>query len=130
VSGDLLHPKRCAYPGCTGAMDGQMLTCAPHFSLLEEALRQSVVGAWDELRRQQAAGNVRRAAREDWRRIAGIVVGQLGAVRLVLEEAVGHNLTAEGRLWRRAQRQLELEADELEAAAADARAARPRPVQP
>ena len=57
----------CRVSGCRGRMEGQMVACAPHWSLLPEKLRLQLVALWDVMEEQKRHGNLRRATREAWK---------------------------------------------------------------
>lgn len=74
----------CRVIACDGAMDGQMVVCAPHWSLLSPDLRLEVVAAHDRLAAENKAGNVHRASRMLWKSMVAKVEAELRVARGVL----------------------------------------------
>ena len=90
----------CAVEWCGGEMQGQMLACASHWLLLSAPLRDDLVAAWDQRRREDAAGNLRRATRDRYSDLAQQAAAEWAAVRRELAEAYpGLPLGHEGSQW-------------------------------
>lgn len=106
----------CRVIACDGPMDGQMVVCAPHWSLLTPDLRMEVVAAHDRLTRERAAGNVHRATRMLWKGMVERVEGELRTARGVL---FGPDRSSpRGLDWVRRARQMMAEQQALKAAQA------------
>lgn len=103
----------CIVFRCPGAMLGQMIACAPHWTFLSEDLRLEVVAAWDQLALERQVGNPRRATRDQLAAAKRRAVSELDAAQRQLEAQAGQPLGADGRRWLREQRRLEAMPEEV-----------------
>lgn len=94
----------CRVQGCTGDVRGQMVGCAPHFSLLSEPLRLEIVASWDAL---QAAKGFERpivAELERWYLLLARADGEWAAIRARLRRRLLRRPPVQrqdGRVWAR-----------------------------
>jgi hypothetical protein len=95
--------KSCHVLGCAGSTEGQMFACAAHFGLLSEQLRLQLVEVYDQRRREERAGNLRRATREEWRTLLERANAEWGEIRERLQAKLepGVKLSPQGRTWAR-----------------------------
>lgn len=98
-----MSAKTCHVFQCVGSVEGQMFACAPHFGLLSEQLRLQIVEVYDQRRREERAGNLRRATREEWRTLLERANGEWAELRerLQAELEPGVLLSPQGRTWAR-----------------------------
>ena len=107
----------CRVVQCNGPMDGQMMACAPHWSLLSEELRHGLLAANDQLVSERRVGNVHRATRMWWKELLAKADAEWHTLRLVLY-GPGPS-SSRGIDWVRKARQLATEADAQAVAASD-----------
>lgn len=101
--------QRCAWDGCPARMDGQMVSCAAHWSLLPEWLRLEVIGTFDTLERQRRVGNPRRATRDELTAAIERARSEWRELHRQLEARNGAPVGNDGRTWLRVHQRLELE---------------------
>lgn len=101
---------RCAVFRCPGAMGGQMLSCAAHWSFLPEELRLELVAAYDKLAAEERVANPRRDTRLAWKALIGRALEQWDHARRRLEEHTDAPLPPSGMAWLRVQHRLDEEA--------------------
>lgn len=85
-------------------MAGQMVACAPHWALLDEALRLELVAAWDQRQAERAAGYAPAASRLRLRDLTEQARRQLELRRAEIEHHAGKPLPPTGLVWQREAR--------------------------
>lgn len=103
------HPS-CLVGGCPGRMDGQMISCAPHWSLLTRPLRDSIALAWDTLELERREGNPRRASRDLVRSLEAAAKAEWADILVTILPNMVLGYTPNGLVWKRTLNLMQAEA--------------------